>query len=627
MKRLIIFFIVVLSVWSCEKDPPEKYEDLYISVYESEPTNPISGTILTLIRLAEREKFSGATNKEGKYCFSDLKSGEYSITLEKENYETKTDTISVIINKKNSYEYFLKGIPASLNLEPTLETETLDFGENSNTEPFSFRNDHDVEILWRIFHSCSWIKSVSSHSNKQDSGTLAPHATETVAVIIDRTKLPKAGSNVDNISVGTSEHGGAKVTIIAFNKNEKPIVVTDNVTSITATNATLRGTITYEGKPPYTERGFVYSKSSNPTIDNRLGQQTVPKTSEPTFSAVIPITANETYYVRAYAINSNNSTAYGNEINFTGGIELASLSTNAATNITTTSAVLGGKIITVGAPTYTEKGVCYSTSSFPTVESGNLIIIPGNGNSIGDFSQNVTGLISGKKYYVRAYAKTGNSGVAYGNELSFTTLAPVVVSTQSVSNSNVTTSTATVYGSIFNAGIPAYSEKGICYGFSNNPKIETDFSIPVSGTGVGAYSATLSGLDAFTTYHACAYAKNDLGYVYGNTVNFTTKIEKANVSTQAPTQLSGSSVRLNGTILNIGNPNYTEKGFVCSMSSAPTITDTKIIVPGQGTGTFTATFNYGNNYIYSYHVRAYVINADGSANYGTDHLFFFEVEF
>ena len=624
MKRLIVFLAILICVGACDKDIPDKYEDLCILVYDADTEKPISGVFLTLVRLSDDRDFLGVTDLNGKFCFPDLKSGDYSIRLEKENYEIRTGTISVIINKENNYPYPLKGVPASLNLEPTVLTTELDFGENLNTEQFRFRNDHDIEISWRIFHSCSWIKSVLSHSNERDFGTLAAGRTETVTVIIDREKLLQAGTNEDNISVGTSEHGGAKVKIVAFNKHEKPIVVTNEVTSITTTNATLNGTITYEGRPAYTERGFVYSKSPNPTIENRLGQQTIPATSTATFFTVIPITANETYYVKAYAINSS-GTAYGNEITFTGGVELATLSTNAATSITTTSAVLGGIIITTGAPTYTEKGICYSTSSLPTIENGSKIIILGS--ITGDFAQNVTGLISGTRYYVRAYARTDNSGVAYGNELQFTTLAPVTVSTQSVLSSNVTTSTATVYGSILNTGVPAYSEKGICYALSNNPTIETAFSTPVSGTGVGAYSANLSSLEAYTLYYARAYAKNELGVVYGNTINFTTKIEKATVSTQAPTQLSGSSVRLNGTIGNVGNPNYIEKGFVCSMSSSPTITDTKIIVSGQGASTFSATFNYGNNYIYSYHVRAYVINADRSVDYGQDHLFFFDVVF
>ncbi|MCL2303449.1 MAG: carboxypeptidase regulatory-like domain-containing protein [Lentimicrobiaceae bacterium] len=197
---------------------------MYISVYDADdPDKPISGASLTLIRLSDNTNFSDKTDPSGEKCFPNLKSGKYSIEIKKEDYETKVDTtIKVIINTTNKYSYSLKAKPASLNLEPTIEVKLLDFGVSSNTEQFRFRNDHDVEISWKIFHSCNWIKSILSHSNEQDFGILAPKKTETVTVIIDRTKLPQAGSNEDNISVGTSEQGGAKVTIRAFKETIKP---------------------------------------------------------------------------------------------------------------------------------------------------------------------------------------------------------------------------------------------------------------------------------------------------------------------------------------------------------------------------------------------------------------------
>jgi hypothetical protein len=423
----------------------------------------------------------------------------------------------------------------------------------------------------------------------------------------------------------TNTIGTAYGNEVSFEVKALPALNTIRVSEVTSSTAKFEAEITSEGSPAYTERGFVFATTSQPTLSNTIRKITAEKNSNTGYSASVSgLSLNTTYYVRAFATNDN-GTAYGNEVTFTSGAELATLSTNAPADISTNSALLGGNIITTGSPAYNEHGVCYGVSPMPTIDNSIKVIIPGSGT--GSFSQQVSGLSSGTKYYARAYAKSGDSGTAYGEEVSFTTHAPVSVNTQSVSSTNITTSSAKIYGNIINAGVPGYTEKGICYGTSNNPTKETAFSLSVAGSGTGAYSADINNLDANTRYYACAYATNELGTVYGNTVNFTTKLEKASVSTQAPSTLSGTSVRLNGTIISTGNPPYTERGFVCGMSSFPTVSDTKVPVSGEGAGTFSAIFNYGNDYIYSYHVRAYVINADKSVLYGEDYLFFFEVSF
>jgi hypothetical protein len=412
---------------------------------------------------------------------------------------------------------------------------------------------------------------------------------------------------------------------ISFTAKALPSLNTLSVSDITSTAAKFNAIITSAGSPAYTERGFVFAVTSQPTLSTTIRKITAATNSNEEYSTdVSGLSLNTVYYVRAYATNSE-GTAYGNEVRFTSGAEQATLTTKPATNITTTSAVLGGNILTSGTPAYTERGVCYGTSSMPDIDNSNKVIIQGSGT--GNFTQQVSGLSPGTKYYVRAYAKSGNSGTAYGEEISFTAYAPVALNTQSVANSNITTSTAKVYGNIVSAGVPAYTEKGICYGTSNNPTIENASKLSVAGNGTGSYSADIDNLSAYTTYYARSYAINELGVVYGNTVNFRTKIEKATVSTQAVSTISGSQVRLNGTIVTAGNPPYTERGFVYGSSSFPTVSDTKATVAGQSTGAFSTTVNYGNNYIFSYHVRAYAINADGSVSYGEDQLFFFDVNF
>ncbi len=88
-------------------------------------------------------------------------------------------------------------------------------------------------------------------------------------------------------------------------------------TNITVSEAVVSGTISSENNDGkcLTETGFVYSLKSNPLLtDNKiiaggsLGSIT---------SKLANLKGNTNYYVKAYAINSNGSVAYGNEISFT----------------------------------------------------------------------------------------------------------------------------------------------------------------------------------------------------------------------------------------------------------------------------------------------------------------------
>ena len=93
-----------------------------------------------------------------------------------------------------------------------------------------------------------------------------------------------------------------------------PTVTTNTVSNITPTTATSGGNIIADGGASVTARGVCWSTSQNPTVSN---SHTTDGSGTGSFSSSISgLTANTTYYVRAYATNSV-GTAYGNEVSFT----------------------------------------------------------------------------------------------------------------------------------------------------------------------------------------------------------------------------------------------------------------------------------------------------------------------
>lgn len=93
------------------------------------------------------------------------------------------------------------------------------------------------------------------------------------------------------------------------------------------------------------------------------------------------------------------------------------IETNAVTNISLTTAVGNGEVLSDSGATITERGVVWSTSPNPTTSNGKSTAA----GTIGVFTANMSGLISNTTYYVRAFY-TNSLGTTYGEEVSFTTL-------------------------------------------------------------------------------------------------------------------------------------------------------------------------------------------------------------
>jgi hypothetical protein len=107
---------------------------------------------------------------------------------------------------------------------------------------------------------------------------------------------------------------------------------------------------------------------------------------------------------------------YGSDLTFTTASSIPTVTTAAVTSLNQPSAISGGKVTSTGGAAVTARGVCWSTSSSPTISGAHTT--DGSGN--GTFTSSITGLSPNTIYYLRAYA-TNSVGTAYGNQLTFST--------------------------------------------------------------------------------------------------------------------------------------------------------------------------------------------------------------
>jgi hypothetical protein len=92
------------------------------------------------------------------------------------------------------------------------------------------------------------------------------------------------------------------------------------------------------------------------------------------------------------------------------------LTTASVTSVTDSSGIAGGNVSSEGTAAIESIGICVDTIPSPTI----LKRLSIKGTALGSFTIQLNKLKPNYKYYVRAYA-TNSNGIAYGNEVTFTT--------------------------------------------------------------------------------------------------------------------------------------------------------------------------------------------------------------
>jgi len=306
-------------------------------------------------------------------------------------------------------------------------------------------------------------------------------------------------------------NGGGIVygTKLSFTTNRLtvPSVSTNSVIGISTTTATSGGNVSDDGGSAVTARGVCYSTNPNPTLSNSIlsgGAGTGIYNSN-----ITGLVLSTTYYIRAYATNTQ-GTAYGNELSFTTLSVLGStpsvpiVGTGKITLDSEYSAIGNGYVTIDGGSTVTERGLCWSDTTVPTIAAKHST----DGKSgLGYYSVRLNDLRGcGVNYNVRAYA-TNSFGTGYGYNLTVQAGTQNSLTTKPVIN--ITTTTAESGGDSIQIGDCSVNTKGVCWASITNPTVFNNFTS--EGTGKNAFTSTITGLVPNNTYYVRAYVTTSLG--------------------------------------------------------------------------------------------------------------------
>ena len=390
-----------------------------------------------------------------------------------------------------------------------------------------------------------------------------------------------------------------------------PTLASVIVSSITSTSVKFSSAVADNGGDKVTEVGFYYStdEAVDPDASFRVNQAY----SSDSFSLeATNLQANTKYYVKSFAKNSV-GVAYSEVASFTTAPAAPLVATLEATEVTESSAVLSGNVISDNGAKITERGfVWLKGMDVPTVESNKL---KAEGTT-GEFTAVLSDVEPNQKYSFRAYA-INSEGTSYGDVMTFSTAVAMPV-LAAVEVSNVTSTSATFSSKVLDHGGSTVTDVGFYY--SVHPEVDPSASTEVARKySNDSFSVDVSELQICTKYYIKAFTINAAGTTYSEVISFTTDASTPVVNTVGSSDVTSESVKLSGTVVTDNGATISERGFVWLLGDgSPTLSDNKVVVDGT-TGDFTASLTeLSPNQKFSF--RAYATNAKGTT-YGAVMIF------
>jgi hypothetical protein len=264
-------------------------------------------------------------------------------------------------------------------------------------------------------------------------------------VITENTINPSLSDKVINVGLGTGKyeaivdlqvntkyifssfasnaHGSSYGDPVSFTSGDYslPALTTVQPKDILYTQVLIGGEVLTDGGATVTERGFSFGTKTAP--DNLGNGEKFPHDTKGLgafVSVVVLLKENTKYYYRPYAINLK-GTSYGPEASFTTlAYSVATVKTNAASNVSDSGVTLSGQITDIGGTNVTERGVCYSTNINPNTNDNKTYDPKISGNGLGSFTIDISNLKANTIYYAKAYA-INSKGTSFGEQISFTT--------------------------------------------------------------------------------------------------------------------------------------------------------------------------------------------------------------
>jgi hypothetical protein len=389
-------------------------------------------------------------------------------------------------------------------------------------------NPNGTATTWHVEYGTSTSYGSSTSSASAGAGTAAQAVTATLTPL-------KPGTTYHYRFVATSSAGTTHGADGILTTSSVPAVVTGNASSVSATSATLNGTVDPSGRP--TTWYFEYGRSTSYGTKTPVKDGGSASGASAVSASVTGLTAGTTYHFRLVATNDA-GTSRGSDHTFVASAA-PTVTTKAASNVKDASASLNGSVDPNGQATsyYFDYGTSTSYGSKTPVASA------GSGTSTKSVSAAVATLAGGTTFHFRLVA-TNAAGTSVGSDQTFTTSGQPVVHTSAPTG--VTGTSATLTGTVDPNGHATswHFDYGLTTGYGG----KTASQNAGSSHGARTASAPIGGLTPGTTYHVRLVATSSAGTAYGADTTFTTVGPAVTIAASAGTVIYANRVTLHGTV-------------------------------------------------------------------------------
>ena len=235
---------------------------------------------------------SQVTESDGQFMFTDLETGDYTLTFEKVGWESVTQKVTVTAGNSSSVQITLFENQIGMTVTP----EQLNFGNTVTTMQLVMQNDKKT-VYYQASTTANWI------SLSQTSGSIT-NGKEVLYVSVSRAGL-SAGEHTGSVKITVGDKYITIPVVIIVDASALPVVSLETITNTTESEIFSSGVLQSVGvKNGVSDYGVCYSATNQkPTIND--AKQTMGSSSEPkSFTCALSgLKADQVYFLRAYAIN------------------------------------------------------------------------------------------------------------------------------------------------------------------------------------------------------------------------------------------------------------------------------------------------------------------------------------
>lgn len=589
---LSLFFALCLLA-SCTQPIVEVFGSISGYVVDEDTGEAVAGTRVAITPVG----LSQVTAVDGEFLFDNLDAQEYTLSIKKDGYQDMSQKVSVKAGMTSVVQVALKPIQPVLKVEPSV----LDFGDESSSLALDITNAGKGTLEWTIEEDIDWLTCT------QQSGS----TSDKVSSIVVKASREGLGVGSYSETIVVSSNGGSAIVKVKLSVgNSIKISVEPKEIDFGAIESDVELIVKNNGitAVKYT------ASSSNQWL-------TLSKSSSSVLSTdyLHAIVSREGLAAGSYTSSVVISTE-GGDLVIPVKMEVAAKSAPIVTlenvdDITYSSAVANGTIVSVGSSKVFRYGFCISAESKDPTVDGQLYVL-GDSMEPKSFSALLTNLESNKTYYVRSFAEN-QEGIAYSNTaLQFTTAdLPKMASVSTGDVISVETNSAVVLGSVDHLGnVSKVTAYGHVWNTTGSPTLANGESTDLGELATASqYSSSLEGLEVGTKYYVRAYATNEKGTSYGSEQTFTTNFGTVELRTSEATDITHESAVIEGEVVSDGRNEIVEKGVVYSKSPEPDRYAGKSVAENGFTCTLT-----GLSKTTTYYARAYAKTSEGKYFYGNE---------